>query len=138
MTESSRQEPGRADPENSRAERDNASVDQRDPSEPTFFWRICRMIARPVMTLMFELKVYGRHHIPRRGGCLIVANHQSYLDPVLIGVLLPRPMAYLAKSELFKHKYFAWLIRSLHAFPIRQGRGDVGAMKELIIGLRKG
>jgi 1-acyl-sn-glycerol-3-phosphate acyltransferase len=110
----------------------------RDPSEPTFFWRICRMIARPVMTLMFDLKVYGRHHVPRRGGCLIVSNHQSYLDPVLIGVLLPRPMAYLSKSELFKNRYFAWLILSLHAFPIRQGKGDVGAMKELIKRLKQG
>jgi len=136
MTESHRPDPGRVDP--GRVESAIPSVDHRDPSEPTLFWRMCRMIARPVMTLMFELKVYGRHHVPRRGGCLIVSNHQSYLDPVLIGVLLPRPMAYLAKSELFKNKYFSWLIRSLHAFPIRQGRGDVGAMKELITRLKQG
>jgi 1-acyl-sn-glycerol-3-phosphate acyltransferase len=110
----------------------------RDPSVPGLFWRICRMVSRPIMTFVFELKVYGRSHVPLRGGCLIVSNHQSYLDPVLIGCFLPRPMAYLAKSELFKNKRFSWLIRSLHAFPIRQGAGDVGAVKELIKRLKEG
>jgi 1-acyl-sn-glycerol-3-phosphate acyltransferase len=142
MTESSRREPGRPDPESApdarKSERDETTDDHRDPSIPTLFWSFCRMIARPIMTLMFQLKAYGRHNVPRHGGCLLVSNHQSYLDPVLIGVLLPRPMAYLARSGLFKNKYFSWLISSLHAFPIRQGAGDVGAMKELIKRLKQG
>jgi len=109
-----------------------------DPSEQNLFWKITRMIARPIMTLMFDLKVYGRQHVPPRGGCLLISNHQSYLDPVLIGVYLQRPMSYMAKSELFKNKYFGWLIRSLNAFPIKQGKSDVGAIKETIRRLKEG
>jgi 1-acyl-sn-glycerol-3-phosphate acyltransferase len=119
-------------------EPDQPSIDRGDPSIPGPFWRFCRMVARPIMTFMFDLKVYGRHHVPRRGGALLVTNHQSYLDPVLIGAYLQRPMAYLAKSELFENKHFAWLIRSLNAFPIKQGAGDVGAVKELIKRLKQG
>jgi 1-acyl-sn-glycerol-3-phosphate acyltransferase len=69
---------------------------------------------------------------------LLVANHQSYLDPVLVAVHLDRPVSFLAKSELFENPYFAWFIRSLHAFPVRQGEGDVGAIKEMIRRLQEG
>jgi 1-acyl-sn-glycerol-3-phosphate acyltransferase len=96
------------------------------------------MICRPIFAAMFQLKVYGRNHVPRRGGVLLVSNHQSYLDPVLVGLYLPRPMSYLAKSELFHNRFFRWLITSLNAFPVRQGAGDVGAVKEMIRRLREG
>jgi 1-acyl-sn-glycerol-3-phosphate acyltransferase len=87
---------------------------------------------------MFDLKVYGAHRVPAEGGVLILSNHQSYLDPVLLGVRLQRPLSYLAKSELFKNWAFSWLIRSLGAFPVKQGAGDVGAMKETIARLHEG
>jgi 1-acyl-sn-glycerol-3-phosphate acyltransferase len=44
----------------------------------------------------------------------------------------------MAKSELFANRFFAWLITSLHAFPVRQGEGDVGAVKETIRRLKEG
>jgi 1-acyl-sn-glycerol-3-phosphate acyltransferase len=87
---------------------------------------------------MFDLKVYGAHRVPAEGGVLIISNHQSYLDPVLLGVRLQRPLSYLAKSELFQNWAFTWLIRSLGAFPVKQGAGDVGAMKETIARLQEG
>jgi 1-acyl-sn-glycerol-3-phosphate acyltransferase len=49
-----------------------------------------------------------------------------------------RGMSYMAKSELFRNKAFAWLIRRLGAFPVRQGAGDVGAVKETISRLQEG
>jgi 1-acyl-sn-glycerol-3-phosphate acyltransferase len=87
---------------------------------------------------MFDLKVYGVEHVPPRGGVLIASNHQSYLDPVLMGVKLPRPLSYMGKSELFENRFFSWLIRNLNAFPVRQGEGDVGAVKETIRRLQEG
>ena len=51
---------------------------------------------------------------------------------------LPRPLSFLAKSELFENRYLGWLIRSLNAFPVRQGEGDVGAVKETIRRLQEG
>jgi 1-acyl-sn-glycerol-3-phosphate acyltransferase len=68
----------------------------------------------------------------------LVANHQSYLDPVLVAVRLKRPVSFLAKSELFENPYFGWFIRMLHAFPVRQGEGDIGAVKEIIRRLEEG
>ena len=88
--------------------------------------------------VFFDLKVKGLEHVPKTGGVLIVSNHQSYLDPVVLAVRLSRPFAYLADAKLFKFAPFAWLIRSLNAFPVKQGKGDVGAMKEVIRLLNEG
>lgn len=106
--------------------------------KPHPVWKFLQAISRVATTLAFDLKVYGAHRVPQEGGVLLVSNHQSYLDPVLLGVRLHRPLSYMAKSELFKHRAFAWLIRSLGAFPVKQGAGDVGAMKETIARLQEG
>jgi 1-acyl-sn-glycerol-3-phosphate acyltransferase len=107
-------------------------------TQRSFAWKSLQIIARIGTTLLFNLKTYDRQNIPRTGGVLLVANHQSYLDPVLVAVHLYRPVSFLAKSELFTNPYFGWLIRMLHAFPVRQGEGDVGAVKETIRRLQEG
>jgi 1-acyl-sn-glycerol-3-phosphate acyltransferase len=105
----------------------------------SWLWKSFQVISRIGTTLLFDLKVYGSQNIPKTGGVLLLANHQSYLDPVLLGVKLDRPISYMAKSELFEGgAFFKWLITSLHAFPVRQGRGDVGAIKESINRLHEG
>ncbi len=109
-----------------------------NPMQQSLLWRTLKIPCRIVATLVFDLKAYRRFHVPRRGGVLLVSNHQSYLDPVLLAVYLQRPMSYLAKSELFTNRHFGWLIRSLNAFPVKQGAGDVGAVKETIKRLREG
>lgn len=120
---------------NRKSETDNSL---HDPSHPHWFYRACRTIARIATTLMFDLKVYGSQHVPTHGGAIIAANHQSYLDPVLVGVLLRRPLSFMAKSTLFRNRYFTWLISALHAFPVRLGAGDVSAMKEAIRRVQQG
>jgi 1-acyl-sn-glycerol-3-phosphate acyltransferase len=108
-------------------------------TERTCLWKSSQIIARVTTTLMFDLKVYGINNVPARGGALIVSNHQSFLDPVLLGVRLDRPLNYIAKSELFDGHVGGWLLRSVfNAFPVRQGTGDVGAVKETIQRLREG
>jgi len=107
-------------------------------TERSLTWKSLQIIARIGTTLLFDLKTYGRENVPATGGVLLVANHQSYLDPVLVAVHLRRPVSFLAKSELFENPYFGWFIRTLHAFPVRQGEGDIGAVKEVIRRLEEG
>lgn len=97
-----------------------------------------RMLLRIFTTVWFDLKVYGTENVPQTGGVLLVSNHQSFLDPPLIGVQLRRKASYLAKSGLFENPVFGWIIRNCNAFPVRQGEGDVGAVKETIRRLREG
>jgi 1-acyl-sn-glycerol-3-phosphate acyltransferase len=105
---------------------------------PSPLWKLAQCFCRIFTTCCFDLKVFGAEHVPRQGGVLLVANHQSYLDPVLVGVRLPRPLSYIAKSELFENRHAARLLRWLNGFPVRQGSIDIGAVRETIARLRSG
>jgi 1-acyl-sn-glycerol-3-phosphate acyltransferase len=82
--------------------------------------------------------VYGVENVPVTGGALLLSNHLSFLDPAVIGVQLRRPASYLAKSELFDVPAFGRVIPRLNAFPVRQGAGDIGAVRETIKRLKEG
>ncbi len=104
----------------------------------TLLWNIGRTLFRILTSRYCDLKVYHSHHIPSSGGVLLVCNHQSYLDPILLGVQITRPMSYLARHTLFRNPIFSWLIRNVNAFPVRRGEGDVGAVKEALRRLEDG
>jgi 1-acyl-sn-glycerol-3-phosphate acyltransferase len=106
-------------------------------------YQLFRGLCRLGATLMFDLKAYDVTNVPRTGGVLIVSNHQSFLDPAVLGIPIRRPVSFLAKSELFEGtsplgKLFGNVIRRLNAFPVRQGEGDVGAVRETIKRLQEG
>lgn len=78
-------------------------------------------------TLGFSLRLQGERNMPLDGPALVVANHQSFLDPLLVGLCARRPLVYLARKTLFKNRLFAFMIRSLNAVPIDQeGVGKEG------------
>jgi len=75
----------------------------------------------------FSLRTRGRQNIPRTGPVLLIANHQSFLDPTSIGLASPRHLRFLARKTLFDNRFFGWLIGSLNAVPIDQeGVGKEG------------
>ncbi len=71
-------------------------------------------------TLGFSLRVQGQRNMLNDGPALLVANHQSFLDPLIIGVAARRPLVYLARKTLFDNPLFGAMIRSLNAVPIDQ------------------
>jgi len=102
------------------------------------WYRFWQQMAFVVFVFVFGLRVYHRHRFPRTGGVLVVANHQSYLDPMLAAAGMPRPLHPMARESLFRFAPFAWLIRSLHAFPVERGTADLGAVREALRRLRGG
>jgi len=81
------------------------------------------------MSLGFRLRVEGSRHIPRRGGLLVLANHQSYLDPIICGLAARRRLTYMARKSLFRNPAFRFLIESLGAIPIDQEASAVEGMR---------
>jgi 1-acyl-sn-glycerol-3-phosphate acyltransferase len=104
----------------------------------SLLWRSLQLVARIGTTALFDLKVYGIENVPATGGVLLAANHQSYLDPILVAVRLRRPVSFMAKSELFENPWLGWLIRSLHAYPVKQNQGDLTAVRTTIQRLEEG
>lgn len=79
------------------------------------------------LTLGFSLRLAGKRHMPRTGPALVIANHQSFLDPPLVGLAVRRHLTYLARKTLFRNRFFARVIRSHNAVPIDQeGVGKEG------------
>ena len=111
------------------------------PSSPprSWQWKCLQVITRFVSTVWFDMKVWGLNNIPPTGGVLLLSNHQSCMDPVLLALRLKRPVSYMARSDLFeKNRFFTWLITSLHAFPIKRATADIGALKQAIARLQEG
>lgn len=80
-----------------------------------------------LFTLGFSLRLQGKRNMLQSGPALVLANHQSYLDPLLIGLAAHRPLVYLARKTLFRNRYFAAVIRLMNAVPIDQdGIGKEG------------
>ncbi|MHC4712883.1 MAG: lysophospholipid acyltransferase family protein [Planctomycetota bacterium] len=94
---------------------------------------------RIVFAIYFRMRVFGRENLPGEGGVILASNHQSFLDPPLVGVGLNRQVHYMARKSLFGHSgLFTWLIRSLNAYPVARGRGDIGAVRETMRRLKAG
>ncbi|TFE29969.1 lysophospholipid acyltransferase family protein [Cohnella luojiensis] len=91
-------------------------------------YRFCRMILRICFTLLYRLEARGINNIPREGPVILCSNHKSLLDPITLGVWVPRKVHYMAKEELFRIPLFGSLIRAVGAFPVKRG----GVSKEAI------
>jgi 1-acyl-sn-glycerol-3-phosphate acyltransferase len=101
-------------------------------------YRATRALVLPVLAIWFRLERTGREHLPRSGPLILAANHRSVLDPIVVGLLLDRPVYYMAKQELFRTRLGAWLLSALGGFPVARGGGDQEAMEVADENLRRG
>ncbi len=86
-----------------------------------------RRFLQLVAVLAYRVRVSGYENIPMEGGVLVVSNHQSHLDPPLVGIACPRQMRFVARETLFKFKPFGWYLKSVGSIPIdRDGIGLSG------------
>jgi glycerol-3-phosphate dehydrogenase (NAD(P)+) len=96
----------------------------RDHGVNRLVYYIVRAVLQPFFHVYFRMVRIGREHIPADGPVIIAANHRSFLDPFVIGTMARRPLYYVAKEELFRHRLQSWVLNSLGAFPVRRGQGD--------------
>lgn len=94
------------------------------------FYLLVRSIARALLRLFFRLKVRDAYYIPSRGPAIVVSNHTSYLDPLILGVASSRKLNFMAKAELFKNPVFGRAISALGAFPVKRGAPDRQALRK--------
>ena len=97
-----------------------------------------RSLAALASYTLFRLEVRGREKVPLDGPLIVAANHVSYVDPVVLGVACPRPIAYMAKSELFAIPGLGALISRVRAYPVERGKGDIAAIRASLRQLREG
>ena len=97
-----------------------------------------QIVFRIFFYIVFRTRVYGRENIPAEGPVILAANHASNIDPPLMASLIERPVSYMAKIELFENPIFGAAIRRCHAFPVKRGESDRGAIKAAVTVLKEG
>lgn len=101
-------------------------------------YRIVRGVLLFVCKFLFFLRVEGAGALPESGGAILCANHRSFWDPILLLVSSKRPLAFIAKEELFTNKLFAFVLRKMNCFPVRRDGSDIGIVKTALTLLKKG
>ncbi len=97
-----------------------------------FLYWFLRGIAALILKLFFGLKVYGKENIPDKGAFILVSNHVSYLDPVILGVANYQMLYYMARDSLFNHPLMGWLLPRIGVFPVKRETADFGAIRQAL------
>jgi 1-acyl-sn-glycerol-3-phosphate acyltransferase len=103
-----------------------------------FSWNTGRLLSRIGAMLLFRLHVSGQARIPKTGGVLMITNHQSFLDPWLIGIAPARQIHYMARDTLFKGGLLHYLMELWNVFPVKRGSADLTAIRTAVENLDKG
>ncbi|MBV9148766.1 MAG: 1-acyl-sn-glycerol-3-phosphate acyltransferase [Candidatus Eremiobacteraeota bacterium] len=101
-------------------------------------YEIAQKIVLPPILCLWRFKAEGAEQVPSSGPLIVACNHASYMDPVALGVACPRPLAYMAKIELFSLPILGPLIRRLNAYPVDRSASPIAGMKRSIEMLRQG
>jgi len=88
--------------------------------------------------LMFHRPVIvGRENVPK-GGCLIVSNHVSFMDPTTVGWAVAREIFYLGRKSLFKPPFWSWFLPICNVLPIDRDANDISGLRRIIRMLKDG
>ena len=86
-------------------------------------------LVSPLLHTYFRVKIYGAEKVPQLGGLIAVSNHASYFDPPLLSNCVRRPVAFMAKEELFKNPVFKQAIQLYGAYPVKRSTSDRQALR---------
>jgi acyl-[acyl-carrier-protein]-phospholipid O-acyltransferase/long-chain-fatty-acid--[acyl-carrier-protein] ligase len=100
---------------------------------------LVRLILWSIANILFKIRIVGADNIPRKGGALIVSNHVSYADAILIGCATPRFIRFLMWQPLYESKWLNPFCRLLYAIPIPQhSKESLRALRNARTELEKG
>lgn len=113
----------------------------RQPGAPLHricWWYFCWSLCYVWFLVFYRFRIWGARNIPGEGAVMLVSNHQSFFDPIIVGLGSSHRQFYaLARATLFDNPVFAWHIRSLNAIPVNQDSADTKAMRACIDVLKK-
>ena len=107
------------------------------PDRRNFNWFATQTFLRAVFHGWNGYAARGTERLASGGGLLLI-NHQSYLDPLLVGLPLSRPVSYLARDTLFRVPVLGWFLRSVYVMPIDRQAAGTESIREAIRRMRHG
>ena len=101
----------------------------RSPRPSLSYRAISYLLVFPVFRGLLRGCTAGNANMPNQGPLVVVANHGSHLDPPLLGHAIGRPVAFMAKEELFRVPLLGAIIRACGAYPVARGASDREALR---------
>lgn len=112
---------------------------QREPFSSLAVYKFLKWSAvTPIFKLYFRGKIFDLDKVPQSGPIILVSNHASYFDPPLLSASMGRPVAFMAKEELFKVPLLKQTIRLNGAYPVKRSTGDRAAIRAAMTSLQQG
>ena len=90
---------------------------------------LMRFLAWLLIHTMYRVRKEGLEHVPEEGPCIIVCNHVSYVDAIVIAASVRRPIRFIMDHRIFRIPLLNWLFRTMNAIPVASGKEDA-ALKE--------
>ena len=116
----------------------NTKTKPRRPIHIAFGQGCVRWFFRILLTLMYRIRVHGLENYPKHDGLLVCSNHQSFLDPLILGVVCPRPVNYLGRKTLFKFPPLGWFLKWNDTIAIDREASGIGGLKETLRRIKRG
>lgn len=85
-----------------------------------------------LLHLAYRLRFRGRGHIPASGPAIVVCNHVSFMDALVVGVASPRPLRFLMDKPIYESPWLNWLFRRVGAIPVDADRRDPGSVRQAL------
>ena len=112
---------------------------EREPKTSLALYHLLKWpIVHPIFRWYLGGRFYGSDQVPRTGPLVVVSNHASDFDPPIISYCVRRPVAYMAKEELFRVPAFARVISAYGAYPVKRGAADRSAIRAAMARLQEG
>ncbi|NOX53081.1 MAG: 1-acyl-sn-glycerol-3-phosphate acyltransferase [Planctomycetes bacterium] len=108
------------------------------PQRRNWVWFSLQMLLRFFFVEWLGYRARGHEKLPREGGALLLINHQSHLDPLLVGLPLRRPISYVARHNLFPVPIVGWILRRTYVMPINQNQPGASVIREAVRRLEHG
>jgi 1-acyl-sn-glycerol-3-phosphate acyltransferase len=97
-----------------------------------------QVILRPILCALYRIEVTGSERIPASGPAVVAGNHESQVDPFIMGIATPRVVHYMAKAELWRNPIVGKLMDGFGAFPVKRGSADENALEYALAMLDRG
>lgn len=112
---------------------------KREPRSSLVLYHLFKWsVVSPMLHTYFRGRIYGVENVPQEGPLVVASNHASHFDPPIVASCVRRPVAFMAKEELFEIPLLKQVIQLYGAYPVKRSSADRSAIRSAIAALEQG